>query len=150
MINSYGQFVPDYPGQQYYQDPAYIRYMGQQQVQARTQQTGGRTVEVAPADSVQAAQDFPVAAGSTQILIGRDDSFIVVKSVSMAGQVTVDVYDKRPPEPPVKAINPADYVRRDEISEIVERAIREAERDEHPGQTRTARTGTAGTGKHEG
>lgn len=127
MINQYGQFVPDYPGQQYYQDPAYIRYMGQQQAQARSQQSSGRSVEVAPADSVQAALDFPVAAGATQIIIGKDDSFVVVKSVSVAGQVTVDVYDRRPPEPPAKAIDMGEYVRKDEIRALVAEAIREAD-----------------------
>lgn len=128
MINSFGQFVPDYPGQQYYQDPAYIRYMGQQQAQqARPQQSGGRSVEVAPADSVQAALDFPVAAGATQIIIGKDDSFVVVKSVSVAGQVTVDVYDRRPPEPPAKAVDMGEYVRKDEIRALVAEAIREAD-----------------------
>lgn len=127
MINQYGQFVPDYPGQQYYQDPAYIRYMGQQQAQARPQQSGGRSVEVAPADSVQAALDFPVAAGATQIIIGKDDSFVVVKSVSVAGQVTVDVYDRRPPEPPAKAVDMGEYVRKDEIRALVAEAIREAD-----------------------
>ena len=33
MINQYGQFIPDYPGQQYYQDPSYMRYMAQQHQQ---------------------------------------------------------------------------------------------------------------------
>lgn len=127
MINSFGQFVPDYPGQQYYQDPAYIRYMGQQQAQARPQQNGGRSVEVEPADSVQAALDFPVAAGATKIIIGKDDSFVVVKSVSVAGQVTVDVYDRRPPEQPAKAVDMGEYVRKDEIRALVAEAIREAD-----------------------
>ena len=59
MINQYGQFVPDYPGQQYYQDPNYMRYIGQhpQQVQqaAPQQQSQSRMVEIVPADSIRAA-----------------------------------------------------------------------------------------------
>ena len=133
MINQYGQFVPDYPGQQYYQDPAYMRYMGQQQAQARPQQNGGRSVEEVgfvwgqQNDSVQAALDFPIAAGATKIIIGKDDSFVVVKSVSVAGQVTADVYDRRPPEPPAKAVDMGEYVRKDEIRALVAEAIREAD-----------------------
>ena len=38
MINQFGQFIPDYPGQQYWQDPAYMRYIGQQHQQQAAQQ----------------------------------------------------------------------------------------------------------------
>lgn len=117
MINQFGQFIPDYPGQQYYQDPAYMRYMAAQQHQPQVQQQqqqNSRMVEVVPAASEKAAEEFPVAAGATQMIIGSDDSFVAVKSVSVTGQVTFDIYDKRPPAPPVQPLNPADYVRRDE------------------------------------
>ena len=136
MINSFGQCVPDYPGQQYYQDPAYMRYIGQQhqqtvpqmqqQMSQANQQQNSRMVEVVPADTEQAAQEFPVAAGATQMIIGRDDSFIAVKAVSVTGQVTFDIYDKRPPAPPVQPLNPDDYVRRDEISALIADALKQA------------------------
>ena len=121
MINQFGQFIPDYPGQQYYQDPSYMRYMAQQhqqpihQAQQAQQQPSSRMVEVVPASSEQAAKEFPVPAGATQMIIGNDDSFIAVKAVSMTGQITFDIYDKRPPAPPEKPIDLGLFVTRDEL-----------------------------------
>ena len=132
MINQFGQFIPDYPGQQYYQDPAYMRYMTQHQQQPmqaqQANQQSSRMVEVVPAASEKAAEEFPVAAGATQMIIGRDDSFIAVKAVSVTGQVTFDIYDKRPPAPPVQPLNPEDYVRRDEIGQMIAAAIQSAQK----------------------
>lgn len=130
MINQFGQFIPDYPGQQYYQDPVYMRYMAQQHQpqaqQQQQQQQNSRMVEVVPAASEKAAEEFPVAAGATQMIIGSDDSFVAVKSVSVTGQVTFDIYDKRPPAPPVQPLNPADYVRKDEVAELIAEALKTA------------------------
>lgn len=127
MINQFGQFIPDYPGQQYYQDPVYMRYMAQHQPQAQQQQQqNSRMVEVVPAASEKAAEEFPVAAGATQMIIASDDSFIAVKAVSVTGQVTFDIYDKRPPAPPVQPLNPADYVRKDEVAVLIAEALKTA------------------------
>ena len=131
MINQFGQFIPDYPGQQYYQDPVYMRYMAQQHQAQGTQmsqanQQNSRMVEVVPAASEKAAEEFPVAAGATQMIIGSDDSFIAVKAVSVTGQVTFDIYDKRPPAPPVQPLNPADYVRKDEVAVLIAEALKTA------------------------
>ena len=127
MINQFGQFIPDYPGQQYYQDPVYMRYMAQHQPQVQQQQQqNSRMVEVVPAASEKAAEEFPVAAGATQMIIGSDDSFVAVKSVSVTGQVTFDIYDKRPPAPPVQPLNPADYVRKDEVAALIADALKAA------------------------
>ena len=127
MINQFGQFIPDYPGQQYYQDPVYMRYMAQHQPQVQQQQQqNSRMVEVVPAASEKAAEEFPVAAGATQMIIGSDDSFIAVKAVSVTGQVTFDIYDKRPPAPPVQPLNPADYVRKDEVAVLIAEALKTA------------------------
>lgn len=129
MINQFGQFIPDYPGQQYYQDPVYMRYMSQHQPQVQQQvqqQQNSRMVEVVPAASEKAAEEFPVAAGATQMIIGSDDSFIAVKAVSVTGQVTFDIYDKRPPAPPVQPLNPADYVRKDEVGVLIAEALKTA------------------------
>jgi len=127
MINQFGQFIPDYPGQQYYQDPVYMRYMAQHQPQVQQQQQqNSRMVEVVPSASEKAAEEFPVAAGATQMIIGSDDSFIAVKAVSVTGQVTFDIYDKRPPAPPVQPLNPADYVRKDEVAVLIAEALKTA------------------------
>jgi len=140
MINQFGQFIPDYPGQQYWQDPAYMRYIGQQQHQQAAQQAqpmqqvqqqpSSRMVEVVPASSEQAAKEFPVPAGATQMIIGNDDSFIAVKAVSMTGQITFDIYDKRPPAPPEKPVDLGAFVTRDELekrlAELKQKEVPEA------------------------
>lgn len=138
MINQFGQFIPDYPGQQYWQDPAYMRYIGQQQhqpaaqqaqpMQQAQQQPSSRMVEVVPASSEQAAKEFPVPAGATQMIIGNDDSFIAVKAVSMTGQITFDIYDKRPPAPPEKPVDLGAFVTRDEL----EKRLAELRKEEVP------------------
>ena len=138
MINQFGQFIPDYPGQQYWQDPAYMRYIGQQQHQQTAQQAqpmqqvqqqpSSRMVEVVPASSEQAAKEFPVPAGATQMIIGNDDSFIAVKAVSMTGQITFDIYDKRPPAPPEKPVDLGAFVTRDEL----EKRLAELKKEEVP------------------
>ena len=142
MINQFGQFIPDYPGQQYWQDPAYMRYIGQQhqqpmqqaqqvqgaQMSTANQQPSSRMVEVVPASSEQAAKEFPVPAGATQMIIGNDDSFIAVKAVSMTGQITFDIYDKRPPAPPEKPVDLGSFVTRDEL----EKRLAELKKEEVP------------------
>ena len=93
----------------------------QQPVQPMQPQT--RMVEVVPVDSVESAESFPVAIGATQLMIAKDDSFIAVKSNGVNGRSNFDVYDKRPPSPPVPKYDMADYVRRDEIDFYVDDAL---------------------------
>lgn len=112
--NGYGFQPPNYWPQ--YQQP-------QPQPVVVQQETNTRMVEIEPAESVRAAQETPVGAGMTKMFIGNDDSFMLVKSVSMTGQVSMVIYDRRPPEPPPATINPEEYVRRDEIAAIIAEAI---------------------------
>ena len=127
MVNQYGQFIPDFPGQQPYQDPAYMRYISQQHqntyqnqqyqqpVQQQAQQS--RMTEVFPATNEKTVMEFPVASGSTVLFIANDDSFLAIKEASVTGQVTVQFYDKRPPAPPEKPFDPAVFVTRDELEQ---------------------------------
>lgn len=87
------------------------------------QQMPGRYVEVVPVDNAEAAANFPVSVGGTQMMLARDDSFIAVKSVSINGQATLDIYDKRPPAPPEPQFKPGDYVRKDEIEALITAAL---------------------------
>jgi len=127
MLDQYGNWYQDYPGQQPFQDPAYIRAYGQrQQVQQTTQQpqSNAQTVEVLPADNERFVLDFPVGNGQTKLFISKSDTFVGIKSVSVAGEVAVDFFDKRPPAPPAPTLNPADYVRKDELSTLIAEAIK--------------------------
>lgn len=128
MLDQYGNWYQDYPGQQPFQDPAYIRAYGTRQpVQQTAQQQpqgNSQTVEVLPADNERFVLDFPVGNGQTKLFISKSDTFVGIKSVSMAGEVSVDFFDKRPPAPPAPTLNPADYVRKDELSALIAEAIK--------------------------
>ena len=92
------------------------------------QEPNTRTVEVESADSIRAAQETPVGAGQTKMFIGKDDSFILVKAVSMTGQVAMDIYDKRPPEHPAPVLNPEEFVRKDELSTLIAEIVGQQKR----------------------
>lgn len=135
MVNQFGQHVPDYPGQQPYQDPAFMRYYTQHQMQQTatasqvTPQQMARTVEVVQEKDEKSAVDFPVACGCTKIIIGQDESFVLFKSVSVSGQVTLNFFDRRQPAPETPELNPADYVRKDEIEALIAKALKEEHKD---------------------
>lgn len=95
----------------YYQQPAY-QPMPQPQPQ---QMASPRMVEVVPVDTVEAAKEFPVAIGATLMMIAKDDSFLAIKVNGVNGQSSFEVYDKRPPAPPVPSFDPEVYVTKDEL-----------------------------------
>ena len=118
-----GNYIGTYPAGYGYQ-PGY--WPQAQPVMEQAPNT--RTVEVEPAESVRAAAEAPVGAGSTKMYIGKDDSFILVKAVSMTGQVSMDIYDKRPPEQPVPVLNPDEFVRKDELSVLIAEIVGQQKR----------------------
>lgn len=107
---NYPQYYPQY--QQPYQMPQY-----QQPMQQAQQQPSSRMTEVFPAGSEKTVLEFPVTAGTTQMFVATDDSFIAIKEASVTGQVTVQFYDKRPPAPPEKPFDPAVFVTREELEQ---------------------------------
>ena len=80
--------------------------------------------EVVSVKTEKEIYDYPMGAGTTKIFMAMDDSFNGVKTVTVSGQVIVDMYDKRPPAPPVPEINPNDYVRKDEIGQLIEEVFK--------------------------
>ena len=124
MIDRLGNWYPDWPGQQPYQDPAYVRMYGQNQ-QQQTQQTGQMMTpptidaKIIQVDSIEAIDRFPMAAGTSQMYMTKDEQTIVVRSMYANGQHSDDVWDKRPPAPPAPTLNPADYVRKDELQAML-------------------------------
>ena len=102
----------------------YQPYMPQyQQPVQQYQQPQTKYVEVAPVQSVQEAEAAPMAAGASSLFFANDDSFICVKSVGVNGQVSFNVYDKRPPAPAAPVFNPAEYVRKDELQTLIQAAV---------------------------
>lgn len=128
MIDRMGNWYPDWPGQQPYQDPAYVRAYGQQNQQHGQQQGQGLTpptirAEIVQVDSLDAIDRFPMAAGTSQMFMTKDEAAIVVRSMYANGQHNDDIYDKRPPAPPAPTLNPADYVRKDELQALIAEAL---------------------------
>ena len=120
-----GNYTGAYPAGYGYQTPYWPQV---QQPMIIQQEPNTRTVEVESADSIRAAQETPVGAGQTKMFIGKDDSFILVKAVSMTGQVAMDIYDKRPPEPPAPVLNPEEFVRKDELSTLIAEIVGQQKR----------------------
>lgn len=129
MIDQFGRWYPDYPGQQTWQDPAYMRAYGQNQpLQQAQQNQQGLTpptirAEIVQVDTLDAIDRFPMAAGTSQMFMTKDEAAIVVRSMYANGQHNDDIYDKRPPAPPAPTLNPADYVRKDELQALIADAL---------------------------
>ena len=120
-----GNYTGAYPAGYGYQAPYWPQVQQPMMVQ---QEPNTRTVEIESADSIRAAQETQVGAGQTKMFIGKDDSFILVKAVSMTGQVAMDIYDKRPPEPPAPVLNPEEFVRKDELSTLIAEIVGQQKR----------------------
>lgn len=89
MIDNYGRWFPDYPGQQMYQDPAYIRMMRQQQQAMnnqppQTQQMHQPTIQQSgfvPVRSEQEARSYPVAPGNSVTFKDENAPYCYVKTM---------------------------------------------------------------------
>lgn len=92
--------------------------------------------DIVQVDNEQAAANFPVGAGASQMMVAKDDSAIFVKSAMPNGQVTLDVFIKRPPAPPKPEYDMGNFVTREELEERLaglvsaKRAAREKETSE--------------------
>lgn len=73
--------------------------------------------DIGQVNSEQEAVNAYVAAGRSKIMFTADDKTIYVKCVSMNGQVSMDVFDRRAPTP---APAHPEYVTREELNQILE------------------------------
>jgi len=91
----------------------------QQQAQLTQQSLTPPTIhaDIVQVDNEQAAANFPVGAGASQMMIAKDDSAIFVKSAMPNGQTTLDVFVKRPPAPPKPEYDLGNFVTREELEE---------------------------------
>lgn len=81
--------------------------------------------EIVQVDGEEAAGNYPVGAGSSQMMIARDDSAIFVKTAAANGQgYTLDVFVKRPPAPVKPPVDMGAYVTRDELPELLAAFLR--------------------------
>lgn len=73
--------------------------------------------DIGQVNSEQEAVNAYVAAGRSKIMFSADDKTVFVKCVSMNGQVSLDIFDRRPSEPVLPA---SGYVTREEVMEMLE------------------------------
>lgn len=132
MVDQFGRWYPDYPGQQPYQDPAYMRAMGQPMhpnaagnAPAQSQQMTPPTIhaEIVQVENLASIDRYPMGAGTSQMFITKDEQNIVVRSMYANGQHSDVIYDQRPPAPPAPTLNPDEYVRKDELGAIIAQTI---------------------------
>ena len=72
--------------------------------------------DIGQVNSEQEAVNAYVAAGRSKIMFTPDDRTVFVKCVSMNGQTTLDIFDRRS-----EAVPPASgYVTREELKEMLE------------------------------
>ena len=102
--------------------------------------------EIVQVDDEAAASAFPVGAGASQMMIARDESAIFIKSAMANGQTTLDVFKKRPPEPPAPKFDPNLYVRKDELEMLVSAALAAQQSEQ---ATRTASVAARRASKKE-
>ena len=91
----------------------YQAYQPQMQPQMMTPPTS--RAEIVQVDNEQAAANYPVGAGASQMMIARDDSAIFVKTATPNGQYTLDVFLKRAPTPVEPPIDTKQVVTREEF-----------------------------------
>ena len=135
MVDQYGRWYPDYMGQQPFQDPAYMRAIGQQvqnqQMQPGTQMSSANQQDMTPTirteikqvDSIDAISRTPPAPGTTGAYMTKDEQTIIFRSMYANGEYKDRIYDQRPPAPPAPKFDPALYVRKDEIPSLVDEAL---------------------------
>lgn len=124
MIDAYGRWFPDYPGQQIYQDPQYIAKLNQQQNMPQAQQNGqgqSMTPPTIRADIIQIGvpeevDRYQQQSGTSQMFITRDESCIIIREQGQSGY-SLTHYDRRQPEPVARAMDPSMYVTWDKLEE---------------------------------
>lgn len=105
----------------------YQQMQGAQMTPANQQMMTPPTIraEIVQVDGEEAAGNFPVGAGSSQMMIARDDSAIFVKTAAANGQgYTLDVFVKRPPAPVKPPVDMGAYVTREELPELLAAFLR--------------------------
>ena len=107
-------------GYQPMQMPYYSQYQQPMQQPAQPQQSPTMTpptirADIVQVDNEQAAANYPVAVGTPQMMMAKDDSAIYVKTAYANGQYQLDVFEKRPPRPQTPPVDMGAYVTRDEL-----------------------------------
>lgn len=135
MVDQYTKrWFQDFPGQQPWQDPEYIRVFGQmnmghppgaqgpapaQNQPAAQDMTPTIRTEMKQVESIDAISKNPPAPGTTGAYMTRDETAIIFRTMHANGEFTDRIYDVRPPAPPPAKFNPEEYIRKDEAEKLV-------------------------------
>ena len=103
-----------YP-QPYQQSVQQVQQAPQMPVQQQTMTPPTIHAEIIQVENEDAVSRFPLAAGTSQMFITRDDSMIIVKTMYANGQYNIDVFVKRPQKPKQPEIDTSVYVTREEF-----------------------------------
>lgn len=126
----YGSY-PGAPAQQMggYQAPGYGWPNMQAPVQAQQMSKPTVHADIIQIEDEAAGMSEPVNAGTSQMMITKDESAILVKSVLANGETTMDIYRRMPQE--AKKAEP-EYITRAEFEQRMAAMVREPEEEEEP------------------
>lgn len=122
-------YYPPIPAMQQYTQPGNAYQSAFPPQGTQMQQSPGQMMtptiraEIVQVDNEQAAMNFPVGAGSSQMMIAKDDSFIAVKTAYANGQATLDVFVKRQQSAPETQLNLSQYVTWDALEKRLEERL---------------------------
>ena len=125
MMDNMGRWIPDFPGQQPWQDRQFMTFIGQQAGQAAPQQTPAPQAALKPitirADIIQFTDpaeiiNYQMAPGTSQMFMRRDEALIIIREQGPNGY-TLKRYPLEPPEPPKPEIDPEQIVTWDRLEE---------------------------------
>lgn len=125
MFDAYTRrWYPDYIGQRMEDDPQYIAWAQRQQpaqapAQSMTPYIDARMLQVG---SIAEAEGYQMAAGTSQMFYTKDREKLIIKEQGQNGY-NLMIYDRRPPEPPKPALDPAKYVTWDGLESYIGKLI---------------------------
>lgn len=125
MITPSGQWIPSFAGQQPWQDAEFMEFMRRQGMVGGTgqpQPTGQQRIslptihaDIYQIDDKMAIDQVSLMPGAPQMFWTKDEHTIVVRTLYANNQHSDRVWVEQPPEPPAPTLNPAEYVRKDEL-----------------------------------
>lgn len=100
-----------------YQQMYYPQMQQQMPVQQNVQQFSPPTIhaEILQVENETAAMNYPVAAGSSQMMMAKDDNEIYIKTAFANGQSKLNVFVKRPEPSVTPSFDASAYITRDEF-----------------------------------
>lgn len=120
MLDRFGNWIPDYPGQQPWQDKQFMDFIDRQrgnQSQAPAQVMTSPTIkaEIIQINDPAEVDRYRMQPGDTQIFVTRAEDLFIVREQGQAGY-NLKMYPLQPPEPPKPPINPDNFVTREEFN----------------------------------